>query len=611
MSLRFLELRLENWKGYLGDSHALSLDNAPGLYLVRGRNDLAPDMDGNGAGKSSIFDAISYALYGKTLRDGRPGASVEPWSGERPTKVELQFQRHGVSRWLVRGRRPNLLTLDGANVDQLAVDQVLGLSYQAFCCTIVLPQIGTLFLDLRPEEQARLFAETMDLDVWLRAADAAGQIGRAAKAQEEEAMRDVVNIEGRLDELKSSIDAELTAAERFQMQSLVDLGRMNNELREIEIKLPSMSPGAPPDLEALSVAEKVVDLARGACSEAVDAFNGARAAIGGFSSQLRDIDWAISQLDKAPDVCPECGQVVAKSHIAGKRKAKQADRAKVVAQIDAAKKRAEVCEVQERKANSALAAARAHLEAMRPLYAVAARDHASIVAEVSKLQDRQAQLRLDAKRQLKLDNPHAKRAGEMITRQEALEVDKDAAQVRRDEASWSAAAYNYWAQAYRQIRLDLIDGCLHSLEQAANQAADMMGLHGWRIEIVTEKETASGKVTRGVGVFLYPPGAEEPVKWEAYCGGEDQRWQLAVRFALSEMLLDVAGLSTNIEILDEPSIHMSPGGVAALLVCLKERAARLGRQVWIVEHHVLDASVFDATLVVENSVQGSSFSWEV
>ena len=47
-----------------------------GLVLIKGKNCDNPDLNNNGSGKSSMIEAIVYALYGRTLRGVRGDAIV-------------------------------------------------------------------------------------------------------------------------------------------------------------------------------------------------------------------------------------------------------------------------------------------------------------------------------------------------------------------------------------------------------------------------------------------------------------------------------------------------------------------------------------------------------
>jgi ABC-type transport system involved in cytochrome bd biosynthesis fused ATPase/permease subunit len=66
-------------------------------------------------------------------------------------------------------------------------------------------------------------------------------------------------------------------------------------------------------------------------------------------------------------------------------------------------------------------------------------------------------------------------------------------------------------------------------------------------------------------------------------------------------LLARAGLSTNIEWLDEPTKHLSDEGVEDLLELLKERAVETGRSIYFVDHHLLDKGLFNSTIFIEKN----------
>jgi len=61
MSIRYAEVNLAN----------------QGLVLLQGVNQDSPAFDSNGAGKSSIFEALTYVLFEKTIR-GLAG-KVKTW----------------------------------------------------------------------------------------------------------------------------------------------------------------------------------------------------------------------------------------------------------------------------------------------------------------------------------------------------------------------------------------------------------------------------------------------------------------------------------------------------------------------------------------------------
>ena len=98
--MRPLKLTMTAFGPY-AEKTVLNLDKlgSRGLYLITGDT---------GAGKTTIFDAISYALYGEASggKDGGRGADTlrsKYAAPETPTEVELRFacgqREYTVRRW--------------------------------------------------------------------------------------------------------------------------------------------------------------------------------------------------------------------------------------------------------------------------------------------------------------------------------------------------------------------------------------------------------------------------------------------------------------------------------------------------------------------------------
>ena len=161
--------------------------------------------------------------------------------------------------------------------------------------------------------------------------------------------------------------------------------------------------------------------------------------------------------------------------------------------------------------------------------------------------------------------------------------------------------YKYWTSAFKEIRLNLIDETLQELEIAANRHIQALGLAEWQIEFKTERENKSGTISHSFTTLIYPNGQTNPVPFESYSGGESQRLQLAVTTALSEILLIRAGISPNIEIMDEPTRALSREGITDLLECLRERATELNRAIFFIDHNSLE-SFLDKVITEQKKV---------
>jgi len=147
--MEFKTLQIENFLT-IGEAK-LSLSQQ-GLVLVQGENDDDASANSNGAGKSSIADALCWVLYGKTARNVS-GDAVINITKKKGTRVAVAIeedgaiyviQRHrkhskGKNRLLVfkrEGGRTEELTLGTDKLTQAIVERIVGCSYEVFTAAV-------------------------------------------------------------------------------------------------------------------------------------------------------------------------------------------------------------------------------------------------------------------------------------------------------------------------------------------------------------------------------------------------------------------------------------------------------------------------------------------
>lgn len=140
-------------KNFLTISYAaIELANK-GLHLIQGQNDDDSSAASNGAGKSSLVDAICWALFGRTARDVK-GDAVVNRTAKKECYVTLIIRNGDAIYTVTRHRKhstgKNTLTLGVATdttpeVDltkgtdaetQKEVERVLGCSYEVFMAAV-------------------------------------------------------------------------------------------------------------------------------------------------------------------------------------------------------------------------------------------------------------------------------------------------------------------------------------------------------------------------------------------------------------------------------------------------------------------------------------------
>ena len=603
MTLSLKNITLYNFRGIHGNL-SWEFHKQPGFYFIQGQNLKEPSLGANGAGKSTIFvDAPYWVLTGKTTMSQRPGNSIEPWGVNKTTVYGELTLVIGDQEYIIRrGRNPSVLVINNRAVEQADIDKLIPLSDSALRHTLLLGQRSSMFLDLRPEEKSRLFSETLDLDIWLRAADLAGE---RLKTRERESAKIVGNLErvsGSMNEIRDQHETATNKENQFAAEQELRLAELHRDLK-IEVQKHDALNGAFSEAQTrlkefaqTSTTEDELRIQRSRERALRDAVILNELQLTQTTQESDRLYQRIQSYEKA--ICPECGQSLPDDHhtkpedlmvkyneylltlnklpkTLNELKAKIADNEQTTIKMEQTAK--EFIELRTKVLQ---------------------------LAEQSTSQERLViRMTNDAKRVESEENPYSKLCDELEARYKKLDGEREILIQQEEAINTDIEVLKFWQKGYRDIRLEQIDSTLLELEIATNRNAAALGLQDWEIQFATERETKSGNVSHAFSIFLFPPGQNKPVSWDSYSGGEAQRWQLAVTFGLSEVLLTRAGINPDIEILDEPTGFLSQEGIDDLLECLHSRAHDLQRRIYLIDHRSLERGSFDGivTVVKDNS----------
>lgn len=168
----FPEIIIENFRSFTARS-TIELPLEPGLRFIAGRNMSEPALGSNGAGKSSLWDALVWALYGQSVR-GQRAADLASWGSSKRPHVTVTALVGNEVHTIDRTGSPDVLLLDDQHVGQDTIDRLVGLSRQCFVQSVIFGQSAPLFMDLSIPDRAALMDEVMSLGIWLELSDHAG-----------------------------------------------------------------------------------------------------------------------------------------------------------------------------------------------------------------------------------------------------------------------------------------------------------------------------------------------------------------------------------------------------------------------------------------------------
>ena len=220
------------------------------LTLVLGENiDLGGDDTGarNGTGKTTIINALSYALYGTALTNIRKDNLVNK-TNTKAMIVTIEFEVNGVDYKIERGRKPNVLKFyigeqeqeakdDNSQGDsretQQEIERLLGMSHEMFKHVVALNTYTEPFLALKPNDQRAIIEQLLGITLLSEKAEALKEQSKATKdaIQQEEA-----NIKAVTDANKR-IEEQIEATQRRQMLWLTkrrdDVAKLQTALDEL------------------------------------------------------------------------------------------------------------------------------------------------------------------------------------------------------------------------------------------------------------------------------------------------------------------------------------------------------------------------------------------
>src|SRR5690606_5659630 len=186
-----------------------------------------------GAGKSSVIDAITFALYGSVPRYGKAAVRPVVSLGKAEAKVQLDFEVEGGAYTVVRVVRINkqggavqaevrLETDDGevlaSGPDETtaAVERLVGLGIDHFTRSVVLPQGQfAAFLHDTPAGQQELVKALLDMGVLDVVRTLATERAKTAKAVIEQARARLEQLGDATDEAQEQAQSRVSTLEQL------------------------------------------------------------------------------------------------------------------------------------------------------------------------------------------------------------------------------------------------------------------------------------------------------------------------------------------------------------------------------------------------------------
>lgn len=599
-NITLLEVHINGFKSFKRSTDII-FPTKPGFWFLGGRNEVDSALGANGAGKSSLWDAIFWCLYGVSVK-GAKASDLVSWGSKRPVVTVRLLINENVFE-IAREGSPEKLWLSDEKkgqevVAQNAIDRLLGLSKERFKQSVLFGQGARLFFDMAVPERGILLDEILDLSLWQRLAERADKQAKEQDRIRADAMRDITFVSGQLEGLT---DAKALRAqesgwreqrEASLFEAITQVEGADAEVTKLETEFAEATNAAMAPL--LQSQKQAMQAEMDAIYEACKL---EREKLWAAQASGKDANELLNFYEEHSD-CPTCKQKLDKTFIKTE-----------CARLE---ERFQQAAANEEALNESIEKLTKTWQDLNEIKKKEELDYAAICARRDGLKP-QIRLRKEALQRsmtlmdnlsAELDNsPYAAQIAAIDEKREQLDTELAGHDTRHQASEAAFRHADYWKAGFKKVRLYLIKQALAMLEIETRAAASSLGLIDWTIKYVTEVETKSGSMRAGVQILVSSPSSQAAFALQS--GGEEQRVKLAISLGLSKMISRMGGVEFNFEVWDEPTNWLSPEGIAGLMESLKYRAEQERKTLWCIDHRIYDATTFDGVWIMRKTLNGT------
>ena len=243
------DLTVKNFMSVGNQTQAVNFNNKQ-LTLVLGENlDQGGDDSGsrNGTGKTTIINALSYALYGVALTNIKRNNLINKTNG-KGMLVTLNFEKAGVNYRIERGRGPNLLKffIDEQEQDiedmsqgdsrktQADIGELLQMSHEMFKHLVALNTYTEPFLSLKANDQRAIIEQLLGITILSEKAEELKVKQKEVRDAITEETARINAIQTSNDKIGETINSLQIKSTAWKTQNAKDCERLQTGIDELE-----------------------------------------------------------------------------------------------------------------------------------------------------------------------------------------------------------------------------------------------------------------------------------------------------------------------------------------------------------------------------------------
>ena len=249
--IKIKELTVKNFMSVGNQTQGVAFDKA-NLTLVLGENlDQGGDDSGsrNGTGKTTIVNALSFALFGNALTNIKKDNLINKINNKNML-VTLSFEKNGINYRIERGRKPTLMRFfvddqeqqteetDDAQGDmretQKDLADLLGMGHDMFKHIVALNTYTEPFLSMRANDQRAIIEQLLGITILSEKAETLKELIRTTKDQVLQESADIEAAKKSNEKIQLSVDSLITRQNAWNTQHEADIEKTARAIIELE-----------------------------------------------------------------------------------------------------------------------------------------------------------------------------------------------------------------------------------------------------------------------------------------------------------------------------------------------------------------------------------------
>lgn len=595
-----LEFKSVSWQNFMsyGDYETkINLDDM-GQCLITGEvidEDSKEVYDGgnpievrksNGAGKSTIPNAIQWCLFGRTMHSHNPGNKVVNYFTGKDCRVTVEFKNGDrITRTRNTGGHNELFFLRAGDEHKLEADTLstsknqqaqlakeFGLDWEIFCGSVFFNQYGKPWMEMADAARKKAIERILHIDRFL-------YYSKVAKEKSSAFDTKVQKHRDRIESLRENIETYEHQLERLQNSSenFADnqKARQRQVLQEAIKEKQARDAIELPDVEKLEKKWEVVKKIKARLKELRDSAYDISSDISEKKGDVRSYESRIRNWeDKAGKVCTECEQDIPDSHTESKVEPLRQKVETLNAEVEALK-------AKKAKVDKTIETTEKLLEEKKPSRTV--QDAKDVHRQWERHDKAITRNKKEAKKIGEESNPHELSIEETKKNLEdaKAEIKKLDGDIERDD--YMGRHYYYIHKAYHdrtKIKSYVFQDHIPFINNRLGHYLDVFGLDV-KIEL-----------TSSLGIKSNMWG------YDFESGGERKRTDVAFMLAMFDFHEQMYGRQCNVLVLDEVDGRLDDDGIDSLINIIKNDLAPKVETVLIISHRNMMFDTFPNELKV-------------